>query len=81
MEARFVKESMSSGRRQSYSTRFFDSKRDLSMRANFANLYYTNGNVMKEKVANSTKYTKYGRKGYFHLGSDSSDSDLYNCLT
>jgi putative heme iron utilization protein len=68
VEARFVKEPMSSDGRQSYSIRFFDSKGGLSMRANFTKLYDCNGNVMEEKVAKFDKiYTKYGSKELLSL--------------
>ena len=42
-EAKFVKEARSDGR-QSYSIRFFDSRGNLAMRANFIDLYDSNGN-------------------------------------
>jgi len=68
VEARFVKEPMSSDGRQSYSIRFFNSKGGLSMRANFTKLYDCNGNVMEEKVAKFDKiYTKYGSKELLSL--------------
>jgi hypothetical protein len=50
MEARFVKEPKSDGK-QSYSIRFFDSKGNLLMHANFTKMYDGNGNLLKEKVA------------------------------
>jgi putative heme iron utilization protein len=53
-EARFVKEARSDGR-QSYSIRFFDSKGNLAMRANFIGMYDSNGNLIKEK---SDEYDK-----------------------
>jgi putative heme iron utilization protein len=62
VEARFVKEPRSDGR-QSYSIRFYDSKGNLSMRANFTEMYDSNGNLVKEKVAKfDERYTKYGSK-------------------
>lgn len=68
VEARFVKEPMSSDGRQSYSIRFFDSKGGLSMRANFTKLYNGNGNVVKEKAAKFDEiYTKYGSKELLSL--------------
>jgi len=68
VEARFVKEPMSSDGRQSYSIRFFNSKGGLSMRANFTKLYDCDGNVMEEKVAKFDKiYTKYGSKELLSL--------------
>jgi hypothetical protein len=51
VQARFVKEPRSD-EGQSYSIRFFDSKGNLSMRANFTKMYDGNGNLIKEKVAN-----------------------------
>ena len=50
VQARFVKEPRSDGR-QSYSIRFFDSKGNLSMRANFTKMYDDSGNLVKEKIA------------------------------
>jgi putative heme iron utilization protein len=67
VQARFVKEPRSDAR-QSYSIRFFDSKGNLSMRANFTKMYDSNGNLIKEKVANFDKiYAKYGRKELLSL--------------
>jgi hypothetical protein len=57
-EARFVKETRSDGR-QSYSIRFFDSKGNLAMRANFINLYDSNGNLKKDRI---DKYDEIHRK-------------------
>jgi putative heme iron utilization protein len=57
-EARFVKESRSDGR-ESYSIRFFDSKGDLAMRANFIDLYDSNGNLKKDRM---DKYDEIHRK-------------------
>jgi hypothetical protein len=69
VEARFVKEIRTSGGRQSYRIRFFDSKGGLSLRANFTKLYHSNGNLMKERVAKFDKiYTKYGSKELLSLG-------------
>jgi hypothetical protein len=69
MEARFIKESRSDGR-QSYSIRFFDSKGNLSMRANFTKMYDSNGNIVNEKAAKFDKmYTKYGGKELVSLRS------------
>jgi hypothetical protein len=69
VEARFVKEPMSSDGKQSCSIRFLDSKGGLSMRANFTKLYDCNGNVMEEKVAKFDRmYTKYGSKELLLLG-------------
>ena len=67
VQARFVKEPRSDAR-QSYSIRFFDSKGNLSMRANFTKMYDSNGNLIKEKVANFDEiYAKYGRKELLSL--------------
>jgi putative heme iron utilization protein len=69
VEARFVKEPRSDGR-QSYSIRFYDSKGNLSMRANFTEMYDSNGNLVKEKVARFDEmYTKYGSKELVSLRS------------
>jgi putative heme iron utilization protein len=69
VEARFVKEPRSDGR-QSYSIRFYDSKGNLSMRANFTGMYDSNGNLVKEKVARFDEmYTKYGSKELVSLRS------------
>ena len=67
VQARFVKETRSDAR-QSYSIRFFDSKGNLSMRANFTKMYDSNGNLIKEKVAKFDEiYTKYGSKELLSL--------------
>ena len=67
VQARFVKEPRSDAR-QSYSIRFFDSKGNLSMRANFTKMYDSNGNLIKEKVAKFDEiYTKYGSKELLSL--------------
>jgi putative heme iron utilization protein len=69
MQARFVKEPRSDGR-QSYSIRFFDSKSNLSMRANFIKMYDSNGNLVKEKVAKFDEmYARYGSKELLSLGN------------
>lgn len=57
-EARFVKEARSDGR-QSYSIRFFDSKGNLAMRANFIGMYDSDGNLIKEKI---DRYDEIHRK-------------------
>jgi putative heme iron utilization protein len=67
VRARFVIEPRSDGR-QSYSIRFFDTKGNLSMRANFTKMYDSNGNLVKEKVAKFDEmYTKYGSKELLSL--------------
>jgi putative heme iron utilization protein len=67
VQARFVKEPRSDAR-QSYSIRFFDSKGNLSMRANFTKMYDSNGNLIKEEVAKFDEiYAKYGSKELLSL--------------
>ena len=67
VQVRFVKESRSDAK-QSYSIRFFDSKGNLSVRANFTKMYDSRGNLMKEKVAKFDEiYTKYGSKELISL--------------
>ena len=67
VQARFAKEARSDGR-QSYSIRFFDPKGNLSMRANFTQMYDSNGNLVKEKVAKFDEmYTKYGSRELLSL--------------
>jgi putative heme iron utilization protein len=69
VQAKLVKEPRSDGR-QSYSIRFFDSKSNLSMRANFTKMYDSNGNLVKEKVAKFDEmYTRYGSKELLSLGN------------
>ena len=69
VQARFIKEPRSDGK-QSYSIRFFDSKGNLSMRANFTKMYDGNGNLIKEKVAKFDEmYNKYGSKELLSLRS------------
>lgn len=61
-EARFVKEARSDGR-QSYSIRFFDSRGNLAMRANFIGLYSSNGNLIKDKTDRYDEiHRKFGSK-------------------
>jgi putative heme iron utilization protein len=67
IEARFVKEPKSDGK-QSYSIRFFDSKGNLLMRANFTKMYDGNGNLLKERLAIFDRiYIKYGSKELLSL--------------
>ena len=67
VQARFVKEPRSD-RKQSYSIRFFDSKGNLSMRANFTKMYDSSGNLIKEKDAKFDEmYMKYGSKELLSL--------------
>ena len=62
IEAKFVKEPRSDGK-QSYSIRFFNSKGNLAMRANFTKMYDSSGNLLKEKVAKFDEISsKYGSK-------------------
>ena len=68
VEARFVKEPRSPNGRQSYSVRFFDSRGNLSMRANFTKLYDSNGNLIREKVAKFDEmYVKHGSREVLSL--------------
>jgi putative heme iron utilization protein len=68
VEARFVKEPRSPNGRQSYSVRFFDSRGNLSMRANFTKLYDSNGNLIREKVAKFDEmYVKHGSRDVLSL--------------
>ena len=67
VQARFVKEPRSDAR-QSYSIRFFDSKGNLSMRANFTKMYDSNGNLIKAKIVKFDEiYAKYGSKELLSL--------------
>jgi putative heme iron utilization protein len=69
VQARFVKEPRSDGR-QSYSIRFFDSKGNLLMRANFTKMYDNSGNLVKEKIAKFDEmYSKHGSKELLSLRS------------
>jgi hypothetical protein len=62
MEARFVKEPRSDGI-QSCRIRFFDSKGNLSMHANFTYMYDSSGILVNEKAAKFYEiYIKYGGK-------------------
>ncbi len=68
VEARFVKEPRSPNGRQSYSVRFFDSRGNLSMRANFTKLYDSNGNLIREKVAKFDEmHVKHGSREVLSL--------------
>jgi putative heme iron utilization protein len=69
VQARFVKEPGADGR-QSYSIRFFGSKGNLLMRANFTKMYDSSGDLVKEKVAKFDQiYNKYGSKELLSLRS------------
>jgi putative heme iron utilization protein len=61
-EARFVNEGRTDGK-QSYSIRFFDSKGNLAMRANFIGLYDSSGNLMKDRIDKYKEiHSKFGGK-------------------
>ena len=61
-QARFVKEDRSDGRK-GYSIRFFDSKGNLAMRANFIGMYDSDGNLIKEKIDRYDEiHSKFGGK-------------------
>ena len=57
-QAKFVKEDRSDGRK-GYSIRFFDSKGNLAMSANFIGMYDSDGNLIKEKI---DRYDEIHRK-------------------
>lgn len=60
--AKFVTEIRESGM-NGYSVRFFDSKGNIAMRANFVKMYDDNGNLHSAKFSGYDKlFTKYGRK-------------------
>ena len=70
IEAKFVKEARSDGR-QSYSIRFFDSKGNLAMRANFIGLYDSDGNLKKDRIDKYDEiHRKFGGKDFFLLYRD-----------
>jgi putative heme iron utilization protein len=61
-EARFVIENKTSGR-NSYSIRFFDSKGDLVLRANFVRMYDSSNTLIQERLLAYEKiFAKYGKK-------------------
>ena len=61
-EARFVIENKTSGR-NSYSIRFFDSKGNLVLRANFVRMYGSSNTVIQERLLAYEKiFAKYGKK-------------------
>jgi putative heme iron utilization protein len=61
-EAKFVTETRADGR-QSYSVRFFDSKGNVALRANFVDLYNSQGNLKKERIDKYEEiYRKFGGK-------------------
>lgn len=60
--AKFVTENRESGM-NGYSVRFFDSKGNIAMRANFVKMYYDNGNLHSTKFSRFDElFTKYGKK-------------------
>jgi putative heme iron utilization protein len=61
-EARFVIENKTSGR-NSYSIRFFDSKGNLVLRANFVRMYDSSNRLIQERLlAYERIFSKYGKK-------------------
>ena len=61
-EARFVIENKTSGR-DSYSIRFFDSKGNLVLRANFVRMYDSSNRLIQERLlAYERIFSKYGKK-------------------
>jgi putative heme iron utilization protein len=62
IEARFVIENKESGR-NSYSIRFFDSKGNLTLRANFIKMYDSSNNLIQERVSMYERlFLKYGKR-------------------
>jgi putative heme iron utilization protein len=60
--AKFVTENRESGM-NGYSVRFFDSKGNIAMRANFVKMYDDNGNLHSTKFSRFDElFTKYGKK-------------------
>jgi putative heme iron utilization protein len=61
-EARFVIENKTNGR-NSYSIRFFDSKGNLVLRANFVRMYDSSNTLIQERLLGFEKiFAKYGKK-------------------
>jgi putative heme iron utilization protein len=61
-EARFVIENKTNGR-NSYSIRFFDSKGNLVLRANFVRMYDSSNTLIQERfLAYEKIFAKYGKK-------------------
>jgi putative heme iron utilization protein len=61
-EARFVIENKTNGR-NSYSIRFFDSKGNLVLRANFVRMYDSSNTLIQERLLAYEKiFAKYGKK-------------------
>lgn len=68
-EARFVIENKTNGR-NSYSIRFFDSKGNLVLRANFVRMYDSSNTVIQERLlAYERIFAKYGEKQTLVLGA------------
>jgi putative heme iron utilization protein len=62
IEARFVIENKNSDR-NSYSIRFFDSKGNLTLRANFVKMYDSSNILIQEKVSKYEQlFSKYGKR-------------------
>jgi Haem utilisation ChuX/HutX len=67
LEARFVSETRTNGL-ISYSIRFFDSKGNLAMRANFVKMYDKQGNIIQDRVAKyGDIFKKYGEEEIVYL--------------
>jgi putative heme iron utilization protein len=67
-EARFVRETRTNGM-ISFSIRFFDSKGNLAMRANFVKMYDKQGNIIQDRVAKYVDiFKKYGEEEIVYLG-------------
>jgi putative heme iron utilization protein len=61
-EARFIIENKTNGRK-SYSIRFFDSKENLVLRANFVKMYDSSNTPIQERhLAYEKIFAKYGKK-------------------
>ena len=68
LEARFVSETRTNGL-ISYSIRFFDSKGNLAMRANFVKMYDIQGNIIQDRVAKyGDIFKKFGEEEIVYLG-------------
>jgi putative heme iron utilization protein len=66
-EARFVTEHKSGGR-NSYSIRFYDSKGNLTLRANFVKMYDSSNTLIQEKVNKYEElFLKHGKKDVLPL--------------
>ncbi len=67
-EARFVRETRTNDM-ISFSIRFFDSKGNLAMRANFVKMYDKQGNIIQDRVAKYVDiFKKYGEEEIVYLG-------------